>query len=271
MLNAGVPSVLSADVAHATTIGQADRTDSEASLADVNLTAGSNAISASLVTSHATAKCGSGSPTASGSAQLSKLVVNGQPVSVSVQNQTVPLLGGSLTLNEQTPDPAAPNHAGLTVNALHVAISGVADVIISASHADVTCPTGQPPACVGDDFMTGSGSMTTASGARVNFAIAGGFTNGKYWGHLLFVNHGNGKTWKSTSMTAYRPGTTSTARHMEGTDDEDGRNGSFKDDAQDNGQTEKDRESFQSDDGENDSGDLDDGGMHHHAPCQDDD
>jgi hypothetical protein len=273
LLTVGVPGVLNADVAHATTIAQADRSESEAALADLNVTAGGNAISAAFLMSKAKAVCGSTAPTASGSAQLANVVLNGQPVVVTgAPNQQVSLPNGRLILNEQTPDAAASNHAGISVNALHVVVTGVADIVLSAAHADVTCPPpGTPPACTGDDFMTGSGSMTTSSGARENFAVAGGYTNGKYWGHVLFFDHGNGKEWKSTRMTEYGPGSTSTARHMEGTDDENGRAGTFKDDAQDTGQHDGDSESFESDDGENSSGHLDDGDMTHHAPCRDSD
>ncbi len=268
VLSVSLPNVLSADVAHATTIAQADRSESEAALADLNLTVGGNIVGASFLMSQAKAVCGSVAPSASGSAQISNLSLNGQQIAVSgAKNQHVSLPNGGLTLNEQNADPAAANHAGLTVNALHVVVNGVADVIISSAHADVTCPPpGQPPVCVGDDFMTGSGSITTPSGAKANFALAGAFINGKFWGHLIFIDHGNGKQWRSTALTAYQPGSTPTARHMEGTDDENGRAGTFKDDAEDNGQPGNDRESFQSDDGENDSGQLGEGKMHHHAP-----
>jgi len=200
-------------------------------------------------------------------------MVNGTPIVVSgAPHQQFFLPNGYLTIDEQAADPSSANHGGLTVNALHVIVSGVADIIISSAHADVTCPPpGQQPTCVGDDFMTGSGSMTTPSGAKANFALAGGFTNGKFWGHLLFIDHGNGKQWRSTSVTAYQPGSTQTGRHMEGTDDENGRAGTFKDDAEDNGPAGNDNESFQSDDGESDSGHLGEGKMHHHMPCKDDD
>lgn len=273
LLNVSAPGVLNADVAHATTIAQADRSESEAALADVNLAVGGNTLGASFLMTQAKAVCGSTAPTASGSAQISNLILNGKPVVVTgAPNQQVSLPNGSVTIDEQTADAPAAGHAGLTVNALHVVVNSVADVIISSAHADVTCPEGVPPNCVGSDFMTGSGSMTTPSGAKANFALAGAFTNGKFWGHLLFINHGNGKQWKSTAITAFRPGSTPTARHMEGTDDENGRAGTFKDDAEDNGPSgNNDSESFQSDDGESDSGHLGEGKMHHHAPCVDDD
>jgi hypothetical protein len=181
------------------------------------------------------------------------------------------LPNGHLVINEQIADGSASNHAGLTANALHVVVNGVADAIVDSAHADVTCPpAGTPPTCTGDDFMTGSGSMTGSSGDKENFAIAGGFTNGRYWGHVLFVDHGNGRKWKSTEMTGYGPGSTPAARYMEGTDDENRREGTFNDQADDNDRGGGDDESFQSDDGENASGHMDECEMHHHSPCQDD-
>ena len=48
-----------------------------------------------------------------------------------------------------------------------VGVSG-ADVVVSPAHADVTCQG--VPACVGKDFLTGSGFITgTPSGSKGNF------------------------------------------------------------------------------------------------------
>src|SRR5260370_28706639 len=57
LLSISFPGLLTADVAHATTIGQADRARSEASVADVTLTAGGNTIASSLLRSSAIALC----------------------------------------------------------------------------------------------------------------------------------------------------------------------------------------------------------------------
>ena len=62
-------------------------------------------------------------------------------------NQTIPLLLGSLVINEQissivnTPTFTS---ADLLVNALHLKIAGIADVVISSSHAAVACPNEAP-------------------------------------------------------------------------------------------------------------------------------
>src|SRR5260370_19545745 len=57
LLSISFPGVLTADVAHATTIGQADRARSEASVADVSLTAGANTITADFLRSSALPVC----------------------------------------------------------------------------------------------------------------------------------------------------------------------------------------------------------------------
>ncbi len=62
LLSISFPGVLTADVAHATTIGQADRARSEASVADVSLTAGGNTITADFLRSSAMAVCTTGGP-----------------------------------------------------------------------------------------------------------------------------------------------------------------------------------------------------------------
>jgi hypothetical protein len=53
-------------------------------------------------------------------------------VSNIAPNTKVPLLVGTLTLNEQTPVPG-----GLQVNAIHLSVPGVADVVIASSRSDI--------------------------------------------------------------------------------------------------------------------------------------
>src|SRR6266436_9044532 len=169
LLSISFPGVLTADVAHATTIGQADRARSEASVADVSLTADGNTIAASLLRSSAMAVCTTGGPAVSGSSEVADLVINGQPFAVSGQpNQTITLPVGKVIINEQSSSVNG-NTGSITVNALHVIVPAVlgvagADVVVSSAHADVTCQG--VPACVGKDFVTGGGFITgTPSGA----------------------------------------------------------------------------------------------------------
>ncbi|PYO90291.1 MAG: hypothetical protein DMD66_03240, partial [Gemmatimonadetes bacterium] len=131
LLNASVPGLLTAEVLHASTVGQGNASRSEASVAELSLTVAGNTISAGLLQARAAAVCGDGGATATGSSDIAALSVNGQTVTVSGEpNQRVPLLVGEVIINEQTS-----NGAGdITVNALHIKVPGAADVIVSSAH-----------------------------------------------------------------------------------------------------------------------------------------
>jgi hypothetical protein len=230
LLSVSVPGLLTADVAHATTIGQADRARSEASVADVNLTAGGNTIAASFLRSSAMAVCTTGGPAVSGSSEIAVLVINGQPIAVSGQpNQTITLPVGEVVINEQSSSISG-NTGSITVNALHVIIPSVfgvpgADVVVSSAHADVVCQG--VPACTGKDFVTGGGFITgTPSGAKGNFGVGGGIKNdGSLWGHLEYIDHGsNGPKVHGTGVTNYGIISANT-RQIDGTAEVNGQSG----------------------------------------------
>ena len=147
LLSASVPGLVGAEVLHATTIGQADRSRAEASVANLNLTVAGNAIGATFLMSRATAVCGPGGPSASGQSEITGLVINSRPVDVSSQpNQKVNLpTGGTITINEQT----SGRDGEMTVNALHVVVPGVAEIVVASAHADVTCPPRGQVTCTG--------------------------------------------------------------------------------------------------------------------------
>ncbi len=221
LLSANVPGLASAEVLHATTIGQGDRTRSEASLANLNLTVGGNTVSADLLAARAMAVCGSGP---SGSSQLANLVINGKPISVSGEpNQTLALPNGQVIINEQSTSSSSTS-SSITVNALHVRVNGIADVVVSSAHADITC-TGKP-ACTGSDFTTGGGWITgTPSGAKANFGVAGGIKNGAFWGHLEYIDHGpTGPKVHGTGVTNYEVISQNT-REIDGTAEINGQGG----------------------------------------------
>src|SRR2546425_7158463 len=225
LLNASVPGLLTAEVLHASTVGQGNASRSEASVAELSLTVAGNTISAGLLQARATAVCRDGGATASGNSDIATLSVNGQSITISgAPNQTVPLPVGEVIINEQTS-----NGAGdITVNALHVKVRGAADVIVSSAHADITCqPAPPPPGCTaGADFVTGGGWITgTPSGAKANFGVAGGIKQGQFWGHLSYIDHGpDGPPGKGTGVTAYKR-VNPTTRHIEGTAQVNGRDG----------------------------------------------
>jgi hypothetical protein len=129
-LSGNVPGLLSGGVLHATTIGYPDEVHSEASLADLALTVGGNTIGADFVMARAMAAQGVGS---GGAVSISGLSVNGLPIVITgLPNQTVGIPGGQIVINEQQRSPGR-----TVVNALHVVVTGVADVTIGSATAGV--------------------------------------------------------------------------------------------------------------------------------------
>jgi hypothetical protein len=133
-MTAAIPSVGTADVLHAATgssiTNGAGDVSSEASLADAGLSVAGNLISAAFVMARATAPAG-GAPV--GASEIDGLTINGMPVSVTGEpNQVVWLLGGQVILNEQVP-----TSTGTTVNAVHVIVGGIADVVLATASAGV--------------------------------------------------------------------------------------------------------------------------------------
>lgn len=218
LLEANVPGLLTAEVLHASTVGQDDASRSEASVANLTLTVGGNTITADFLMSRATAFCQQGRAFVSGSSEIVNLVINGQSITVTGQpNQTAPLPVGYVVINEQQGS-ASGKDGEITVNALHVVIPGFVDVVISSAYADIHCG-GQPPC--DRDFVTGGGFITP-SGTKANFAVAGGTKTG--FGHLHYIDHGTGMKVKGTSVTAYVI-TGATTRHIEGTCEINGQGG----------------------------------------------
>src|SRR5437867_5533555 len=267
LLDANVPGLLTAEVLHASTVGQGQRSSSEASVANVTLTVGGNTISAGLLRARATAECHNGTASVSGSSEIVDLVVNGQAVVVSGQpNQTISLPVGRVIINEQQSSVSG-NTGDITVNALHVVVDGVADVIISSAHADITCGG---PVCPGGDFVTGGGWITgTPSGAKGTFGVAGGIKNGALWGDPTYIDHDPcGPKVKGTGVTAYTV-VNATTRHIEGTADINGRSGFYQVDVSDNGEPGRnDTFNLQLSDGYHASGSLAGGNIQLHKPCK---
>jgi hypothetical protein len=128
-LMGSVPALLSAEALHATAIGLSDRVASQASLGSLVLGIGTTSIGADAVLAQAEAAAGS----ATGSSVLGNLTLNGAPVAVSgAPNQTIPIPGGQLVINEQTA-----TVGGIVVNALHLVVYGFADVVLASATAAV--------------------------------------------------------------------------------------------------------------------------------------
>jgi hypothetical protein len=122
-----VPSLLSGDSLHAATIGSPERVVSEASLGSLGITVAGIGIAADFVMARAQAAGGAGTA----ASEILGLRVNGVSVPVSGEpNQTIAIPGGRLVLNEQQTGPGA-----ALVNALHVVVTGVADVVVASAAA----------------------------------------------------------------------------------------------------------------------------------------
>src|SRR6266851_1699516 len=82
------------------------------------------------------------------------------------------------------------------------------NVVFGSSTSGINCasvttlpPPASAPLC---DFVTGGGWITgTPSGAKANFGVAGGIKNGAFWGHLNYIDHGDGRHVKHTAVTGY--------------------------------------------------------------------
>ena len=125
-------SVLSAEVPSSATYSYADQVDSAASLGNLALTVGGVSLAADSVVAEASqARGGAGS----GTSYIGGLTLNGVPILVTgAANQTVAVVGGQLVLNEQT----ISSTGGAVVNALHLTINGVADVVVASATAAIS-------------------------------------------------------------------------------------------------------------------------------------
>ena len=130
-LTGNIPSLLTGEAPHAVTIGYSDEVDTEAAVESLDLTVAGVDISADSVMSQASSMLGTAG---TGSSTLSGLSINGLPVVVTGEaNQTIAIPGGRVVINEQLVSPG-----GITVNALHVIVNGVADVVIASATAGIS-------------------------------------------------------------------------------------------------------------------------------------
>ena len=131
MVIGSIPSTLSAESLSAATISWANEVDSEASLATLRMTVAGVGITADLVMAQASQVLGSAGI---GSSTFSNLSINGIPIAVTgAPNQTIWIPGGQVFINEQT----VSSTGTAVVNAVHVAITGVADVVIASATAGI--------------------------------------------------------------------------------------------------------------------------------------
>lgn len=250
LLTLAIPDLLTAELGHATTVGQGDGSHAEASVANLTLTVGGNTITARVLRAEATAVCNAdGTASVSGESEVVGLVINGQEISVGTQpNQVVELpLGGRVIINEQT-DRSGGTKGDLTVTALRVIIPGVpgvtgdTDLAISSAHADIQCEGWHACLEVGD-FVTGGGWIEPAmSGDEGHFAVAGGIKTHGLWGHLVYQDRRAQLRVKGTEITAYA-GSANT-REIEGKAEINGTPGYFWVEVTDNGEPGRGSDTF---------------------------
>lgn len=125
-----IAGLLSGNTLHAATIGGGDTVASEASIGDLALSVAGNTIGAGFVMARALAATGVGS---AGAVSISGLSVNGVAIAVTGEtNQMLAIPGGRIVINEQQS-----SGNGTTVNALHIIVSGIADVVVASAAAHV--------------------------------------------------------------------------------------------------------------------------------------
>src|SRR6266853_4527820 len=126
-----IPSLLGAEVLSASTIAWPNEVASQASLANLNLGLAGIGITADSVLAQASQVAGAAG---TGTTTIDNLSVNGVPVAITgAPNQIVAIPGGQLIINEQT----ISSTGTAVVNALHVTVAGVAEVVIASATAGI--------------------------------------------------------------------------------------------------------------------------------------
>lgn len=219
----GPPLSLAANVASASTAAAGDRSHSSASVAELSLGLGALSpsllrVNADVLRSSTVAKCGANGAELSGSSNIVKLklaVGDGLFADVSVSsapNQVINIPGvARITVNEQILSPGS-----ITVNALHIQLTPpndaigtllnpilTGDVVISRSHADISCQSGgTPPPCEVKDWVTGGGQIVDKG---TSFGFVGGLKPNGLSGHFNLVDKNDpSRHIQGTTLTDYK-------------------------------------------------------------------
>jgi hypothetical protein len=264
LLSANVPGVLAADVLVASTSGASNQANSSASLANATVLQGSPyELNASFVRSQTQANCDA----VSGSSELANVRFMGQNITVTGQpNQTITVPGvATLIINEQTRAQKG-NYHQIRVNAVHLIVNGIAEVILASSESDINC--GRPSEGPCHDFVTGGGWIATAGG-RGNFGFNVGFKDHSNvpMAHFNYIDRSANVHLKATSVSVYSG--TGNTRHFEGTCQVNGQAGfTFTCDVTDNGEPGRNDTLFLTiSNGYAAGGTLQGGNIQLHSPC----
>jgi len=231
LLTGSIDGLLTTGVLSASTSGQGQRTLSEASTADLNLTVAGVTITADVLEATALARCRNNdntTPNLRASSQVTGLTINGTAVTVTGQpNQVIelPLGAGQIIVNERVRSVSG-NTGSLTVNALRVVVTGVGEVVISSAQAGITCVNeGGGGGGGSGDFVSGSGRLRCDDGSCVVFGISGGRRpNGTLRSGLTIVDREAGIRVRGTGATSYEVVDANT-RILRGTATVNGRSG----------------------------------------------
>jgi len=132
MVIGSLPVGLAGETLSASAISWTDQVASEASLANLNMSVAGIGVTADFVMAQASQVLGAAG---SGSSTISNLAINGVPINVTgAPNQTVAIPGGLVTINEQS----ISSTGTAVVNAVHVSVAGVADVVMASATAGIS-------------------------------------------------------------------------------------------------------------------------------------
>jgi hypothetical protein len=232
-------AVLSAQVPAAVTFGMNGGVYAAASLADVSVMLPGSGIQ--VWTEFVRAACRVNNDEAVAWTEVAGLYVGGLYVPVTgAPNQTVSIPGVvTLIINEQKITLAGDFRA-VSVNALHLIVPGVADLVLchaNCSATGFTLVTQPPPPGSCPDLIAGSGSILLGA-SKADFSLDVGCTDisAAASGQLRYVDSANHLEVASTSISAYTQNGLR-RRHIEGSCTINGQAGfTFSADAADNGQ-----------------------------------
>jgi len=211
------PAVI-AEVLSASTQGSGNQSNSSSSVAKLILNLGGHVITAGVVEANAHAECTGKprGPQASSDFNIVRLNVDGKDVIATGPNQTINLLNGLLIIDEVS-YASDKKGASADVTGLHLTVpnpidGGNSEVLISHSHADITCGTCPKNA---SNFVTGGGFIDGPNGDIGTFGVTGGYKNNSPWGHLVYIDHGNGMKVQGQT-TSYTTGNDALTRVITG-------------------------------------------------------
>jgi hypothetical protein len=157
VLNLAEANLATIGVLDAKTSGGGETTTSTSSVTGVALTVNGLDIAANVLSAHAVALCDGSGAAVTGGADIVGLTIAGKAIVVTgFPNQTINLGLATIVINEVSKASASHGGGEIDVAALHVSAPNVADVVVSAASAGITCtcdspaptpPITNPPTC----------------------------------------------------------------------------------------------------------------------------